>query len=99
MGVPRQVRVFWLVLAGATLMMLTVGAFLFLRELKAIRAQSQRLPVLSQVPEFALLERSGDGVGSIGSAWPGVGCGFYLHALARDRARCCLSICRRFRRR
>jgi protein SCO1/2 len=72
MGVPRQVRVFWLVLAGATLLMLTVGAFLFLREVKAIRAQSQRLPVLSQVPEFALLERSGRGMSLadlIGRVW------------------------------
>jgi protein SCO1/2 len=62
MGVPRQVRVFWLVLIGATLLMLTVGAFLFLREVKAIRAQSQRLPVLSEVPEFVLVERSGTDV-------------------------------------
>ncbi len=62
MGVPRQVRVFWLVLIGATLLMLTVGAFLFLREVKAIRAQSQRLPVLSEVPEFVLVERSGSDV-------------------------------------
>ena len=62
MGVPRQVRVFWLVLIGATLLMLTVGAFLFLREVKAIRAQSQRLPVLSEVPEFVLAERSGTDV-------------------------------------
>lgn len=72
MGVPRQVRVFWLVLTGATLLMLTVGAFLFLREVKAIRAQSQRLPVLSEVPEFVLLERSGKEMGLadlLGHVW------------------------------
>ncbi|MDE2890343.1 MAG: SCO family protein [Gemmatimonadota bacterium] len=72
MGAPRQVRVFWLVLTGATLLMLTVGAFLFLREVKAIRAQSQRLPVLSEVPEFVLLERSGDEMGLselLGNVW------------------------------
>ncbi len=62
MGVPRQVRVFWLVLIGATLLMLTVGAFLFLREIKAIRAQSRLLPVLGNVPEFVLVERSGSDV-------------------------------------
>jgi protein SCO1/2 len=61
MGVPKQVRVFWLVLIGATLLMLTVGAFLFLREVKAIRAQS-RLPVLGNVPDFMLVERSGTDV-------------------------------------
>ena len=72
MGVPRQVRVFWLVAAGATLLMLTVGTFLFLREVKAIRAQSQRLPVLSEVPEFSLLERSGKETGLsdlLGHVW------------------------------
>ncbi len=72
MGAPRQVRVFWLVLTGATLLMLTVGAFLFLREVKAIRAHSQRLPVLSEVPEFVLLERSGDEMGLselLGNVW------------------------------
>lgn len=72
MGVPRQVRVFWLVLTGATLLMLTVGTFLFLREVKAIRALSQRLPVLSEVPEFVLLERNGNEVGLsdlLGHVW------------------------------
>lgn len=72
MGVPRQVRVFWLVLAGATLLMLTVGTFLFLRELKAIRAQSQRMPVLGQVPDFLLVERSGRQMGLselLGRVW------------------------------
>lgn len=72
MGAPRQVRVFWLVLTGATLLMLTVGAFLFLREVKAIRAQSQRFPVLSEVPDFVLLERNGDEMGLselLGHVW------------------------------
>ena len=72
MGVPRQVRVFWLVLAGAILLMLTVGTFLFLREVKAIRAHVQRLPVLSQVPAFSLLERSGRELGLsdlLGRVW------------------------------
>ncbi len=62
MGVPKQVRVFFLVLAGATLLMLTVGAFLFLREVKAIRAESRRLPVLGNVPDFVLVDRSGEDV-------------------------------------
>ncbi len=59
--------------ALALLLMVTVGGVLFWREVKALQAgKGQGLPVLGQVPDFSLVERSGQPVALsdlIGKVW------------------------------
>ena len=58
----RVIRKVILVGGFALLMMLTVGGFLFWREVQRIRSVAEILPVLSVVPSFSLVERSGQPV-------------------------------------
>lgn len=60
MSLPRPMRYVLLCIALAVLLMGTVGGLLFWREVKGLQARKgQALPVLGQVPEFSLVERSG----------------------------------------